>query len=58
MVQRSYQDILLLIARDRANPDAFINNSFYRTAPFYTGALIAHSKPTITFRPTCLVMTA
>ncbi|VVN32525.1 hypothetical protein PS645_04904 [Pseudomonas fluorescens] len=35
MVQRSYQDILLLIARDRANPDACLNNSLYRTAPFF-----------------------
>lgn len=33
MLQRSYQDILLLIARDRASPDVFKSNSLYRTAP-------------------------
>lgn len=34
MQQRSYQDILLLIARDRASPNVFISNSLYRPAPF------------------------
>ena len=34
MWQRSYQDILLLIARDRASPNVFsISNSLYRNAP-------------------------
>lgn len=33
MQQRSYQDILLLIARDRASPNVFMSNSLYRPAP-------------------------
>jgi hypothetical protein len=33
MQQRSYQDILLLIARDRACPNVFISNSLYCPTP-------------------------
>jgi hypothetical protein len=33
MQQRSYQDILLLIARNRASPNVLINHSIDRTAP-------------------------
>lgn len=33
MQRRSYQDILLLIAWDRASPNVLINRSIDRTAP-------------------------
>ena len=45
MQQHSYQDILLLIARNRASPNVLIRHSIDRTAPCFSESVpwVAHT---------------
>ncbi len=45
MQQRSYQDILLLIARNRTSPNVLIRHSIDRTAPYCSASVpwVAHT---------------